>query len=62
MKEYNLNEFVPLTAEQMASVGTDDYNEAVSILEANGYVIIERNLADCCEVYRSNADTDAEAI
>ncbi len=59
---HNLNEFASLTAEQLESAGTNDYNEAVEILESNGHVIIEKNLADCCEVYRNNAETDAEAI
>ena len=57
----DLYKFEPLPEAWYKDLGTDDYNEAVEMLEHNG-TFIERCLADACEVYGNNADTDEEAI
>lgn len=59
---YDLYEFVPLTKDLYEQAMTTDYNEAVERLEYNGHIIIERCLADCCEVIANNTDSDEEAF
>lgn len=62
VKQYDLTTFVPLPEEWMLSVGARDYDTAVEILEKNGYQVIERCLADACEIIGNNTGTYEEAI
>lgn len=59
---YDLYKFESLPESWMESAETDDYETAVEFFEADGYQVVERCLADCCEIVSNNTDTYEEAI
>ena len=59
---YDLYKFEPLPQQWLEDLGTDDYDRAVDLIEYHGYQVIERCLADACEVITNNTDTYEEAI